>query len=163
VRPARLIVICAVLLAVPGCDTGDDDSGDRTAAERPPPTESQGTTSAKSLLIRDWLGALNNGDYAHAADFFAPGALVDQGVPYRLKDHAAARLWNSGLPCRADLVRIEPDGGRVLASFRLRDGPGGRCGGTVVVRFTFNGDRFSEFFQLQDGQPNPDSSPAEPA
>jgi hypothetical protein len=162
VRQARLIVICAVALAVPGCDSGDDE-GDRTAAERPPAAARQGTASAEGRLIRDWLGALNNGDYGHAADFFAPDALIDQGVPYRLPDRAAARLWNSGLPCRADLVKVEREGKRVLASFRLRAGPGGSCRGIVKVRFGFRGERFSEFLQLPNERPSPDSAPGEAA
>jgi hypothetical protein len=162
VRLARLIVVCAVALAVPGCDSGDDE-GDRTAAERPPTAEREETGTAKGRLIRDWLGALNNGDYGHAADFFAPNALIDQGVPYRLRGRADARLWNSGLPCRADLVKVERDGERVLASFRLRAGPGGPCAGIVRVRFSFRGERFSEFLQLEDGRPNPELSPGEPA
>jgi hypothetical protein len=155
VRPACLIAVCALVFALAGCDSGDGD-GDRTTAERPPATERQGSASAKRLLIRDWLGALERSDYGHAATFFAPSALVDQGVPYRLRDLAAARLWNSGLPCRADLIEVEEEeDGRVLASFRLRAGPGGPCEGVVKVRFAFRGDRFSEFLQLPAQEPGP--------
>jgi hypothetical protein len=154
VRPARLIAICAVALAVPGCDSGSGDA-DRAPPERPPAAERHGTASANGRLIRDWLGALERGDYGHAAMFFAPGALVDQGVPYRLPDLAAAKLWNAGLPCRADLIAVEREGKRVLASFRLRAGPGGACEGIVKVRFAFRGERFSEFIQLPAEEPDP--------
>ena len=81
------------------------------------------------------------------------GALIDQGIPYRLRDRAAARLWNSGLPCRADLTKVEDEGAKVLASFRLRAGPGGPCAGIVKVRFAFRDGRFSEFVQLPGEEP----------
>lgn len=135
VRPARPIAVCAVLAALSGCDSG--------------PGEENGTKSDEGRIIRDWLLALDNGDYGHAADFFAPRALVDQGVPHRLRDHSAAQLFNSGLPCRADLIEVDDEGSRVLATFRLRSGPGGPCEGLVKVRFAFRKGRFSEFRQLE--------------
>jgi hypothetical protein len=140
VRPAHLILICALLVVPAGCDSGSDEHG---------------TKSDEGRVIRDWLLALENGDYDHAADFFAPRALIDQGIPYRLRNRAAARLFNSGLPCRADLVEVEDDGARVLATFRLRDGPGGSCDGFVKVRFGFHDGRFSEFLQLEQEPPAP--------
>ena len=82
-RPARLIVVCALLLVPAGCDLGSDGeqgSAARTETARTETEERSGTRSVEGVLIRDWLGALNNGDYDHAADFFAPGALIDQGV-----------------------------------------------------------------------------------
>jgi hypothetical protein len=141
VRPARPIAVCAVLLALASCDSGSDDEN--------------GTKSDEGVLIRDWLMALERGDYGHAADFFAPGALIDQGIPYRLRNRAAARLFNSGLPCRADLVEVDDEGERVLATFRLRNGPGGSCDGFVKVRFAFRDGRFSEFLQLEQDRGGP--------
>jgi hypothetical protein len=47
------------------------------------------------------------------------------------------------------------EGERVLATFRLRDGPGGSCDGFVRVRFAFRDDRFSEFRQLEQEAPEP--------
>jgi SnoaL-like domain len=135
VRPAHPIAVLAVLAVLAGCDSGSYDE--------------EGTKSDEGRLIRDWLMALNNGDYGHAADFFAPRALVDQGIPYRLPGRAAARLFNSGLPCRGELVEVEDEGERVLATFRLRNGPGGSCDGFVMVRFAFRDGRFSEFIQLE--------------
>jgi hypothetical protein len=140
VRPAHLIAVLALLAALAGCDSGSDEHGTKTE---------------KGVLIRDWLMALNNGDYGHAADFFAPRALVDQGIPYRLPNRTAARLFNSGLPCRGELVEVEDEGERVLATFRLRDGPGGSCDGFVRVRFAFRDGRFSEFRQLEQEAPGP--------
>jgi hypothetical protein len=161
VRPARLIVVCALLLPPAGCDLGSESEQGTAARTETPRTETEertGTHSVEGVLIRDWLGALNNGDYGHAADFFAPGALIDQGVPYRLPDRKAARLWNSGLPCRAELIEVEDEGERVRATFRLRDGPGGSCAGRVKVRFAFRGGRFTEFLQLPAEQPVPDET-----
>ena len=140
-RPAHLILVLALLAALAGCDSGSSDE--------------HGTKTDQGRLIRDWLMALNNGDYNHAADFFAPRALVDQGIPYRLRGRAAAKLFNSGLPCRGELVEVEDEGERVLATFRLRDGPGGACDGFVRVRFAFRDDRFSEFRQLEQDSPEP--------
>jgi SnoaL-like domain len=141
VRPAHLIAVLALVAVLAGCDSGSSDE--------------HGTKTDEGRLIRDWLMALNNGDYNHAADFFAPRALVDQGIPYRLRGRAAAKLFNSGLPCRGELVEVEDEGQRVLATFRLRDGPGGSCDGFVKVRFAFRDGRFSEFVQLEQDAPGP--------
>ena len=52
------------------------------------------------------------------------------------------------------MTDVEDEGGTVLAAFRLRDGPGGPCEGSARVRFTFRGDKFSEWRQLVE-QPQP--------
>ena len=49
--------------------------------------------------------------------------------PFRLPNSAAARIFNEGLPCHADLIALEDEGAKVLATFRLRAGPGGPCDG----------------------------------
>jgi hypothetical protein len=101
-------------------------------------------------MIRDWLMAVEHYDFSHAADFFAPGAIIDQsGRPYRLRDRRAARLFNSTLPCHAKLIALRDEGSsKVLATFRLRPGPGGDCDGTVRVRYTIVDGRFTEWRQL---------------
>ena len=132
-RPALLLaLVAAVLLAA--CDS--DDSGGAAKLD------------SQALEVRDWLEDLNRGDYAEAAKHFAPNALVDQGIPFRLKTPKAARLFNATLPCQAEVVGVEHEGERLLVSFRLRTGPGGPCQGIVKVRFSFEGMRFSEFLQL---------------
>ena len=35
-------------------------------------------------MIRGWLLALERDDYVGAADYFAVGAIIDQGDPFRL-------------------------------------------------------------------------------
>ena len=59
-----------------------------------------------------------------------------------MPNRAAAKLFNSGLPCRGGLVEVEDEGDGVLATFRLRDGPGGAAT-FVRVRFAFRGGRFA--------------------
>ena len=164
-RPARLIVLLALVAALAGCDSdsgpGSGGEGGEPAtpqAERPEAPRRQGVRSPEGLVIRDWLQALERSDYPRAAMFFVPGALVDQGVPFRLRSDSAARAFNASLPCRADLAALKSEGSKVLASFRLRAGPGGPCRGIVKVRFSFRGQRFAEFRQL----PGDDAQQQEP-
>jgi hypothetical protein len=164
VRPARVIVVLGILLTLVGCDSDSDSEpssdsrgGEQTAprAEHP---HGEGLRSHEGALIRHWLAALERDDYARAARSFAPGALVDQGVPYRLTSPAAARRFNAALPCRADLIRLRDEGRRSLASFRIRRGPGGPCHGTVRVRLRFRDEHFSEFVQLPGDDDDQDRS-----
>lgn len=141
VRRVAIALVAAVLLAV-GCDEGE---------------EHQGVHSPEGVMIRDWLMAVQHGDFGRAARFFAPGAIIDQGRPYRLPDTAAARLFNATLPCHAELVALADEGAKVLATFRLTPGPGGPCRGRVQVRYTIVGGRFKEWRQLDTG-PAPDGS-----
>ncbi len=169
-RPVRLIVLLALVAALAGCDsdsgpaTGADGGESATPrAERPEAPRREGVRSAEGVVIRDWLQALERSDYPRAAMFFVRGALVDQGMPFRLRSDAAARAFNASLPCRADLVAVRDEGSTVLASFRLRTGPGGPCKGEVRVRFSFRGQRFAEFRQLpgDDEQQQPEPRPGQ--
>jgi hypothetical protein len=133
----RAAVALVAIAALAGCN---DDA---------PPG---GIHSAEGVMIRDWLMAVEHYDFSHAADFFAPGAIIDQsGPPYRLRDRRAARLFNSTLPCHAKLIALRDEGSsKVLATFRLRPGPGGDCAGTVRVRYTIVNGRFTEWRQLSE-------------
>jgi hypothetical protein len=102
-------------------------------------------------VIRTWVDLVSASRYVEAASFFAPGAIVDQGEPIRLRDREAAERFNRGLPCRADLIDTEDEGKTTLASFRLRRGPGGPCNGIVRVRFTIRDQKFVRFIQLPGG------------
>jgi hypothetical protein len=152
VRSARVIVVLGLLLALVGCDSdsepGSDTRGGEQTAPRAERPQGEGVRSPEGALIRHWLEALGHSDIPRAASFFARGALVDQGVPYRLTSTAAARRFNASLPCRADLVALKDEGRRSLASFRIRRGPGGPCHGIVRVRFRFRDEHFTEFVQL---------------
>lgn len=150
-RRAALIVAALALLA--GCGD-DDDSAD--VAPLPPPK--QRGAEYEERVIRGWLLALNRDDYVGAANYFAVGAIIDQGDPFRLPSPAAARIFNAGLPCRADLAGVKDETGpRSLASFRLREGPGGPCSGIVKVRFTIRKGKFTEWRQLPE-EPEPSDS-----
>ena len=144
-------MVALLLLALSGCE-GDEES--RPDPEPLPPPVQRGA-EYEQRVIRGWLLALQRDDYSGAADFFADGALIDQGEPYRLRGPAAARIFNASLPCRADLVEVEDEPGpRSLSSFRLREGPGGPCSGIVKVRFTIREGKFTEWRQLPE-EPEP--------
>jgi hypothetical protein len=141
----RLAAACAVLALMAGCD---DSEQARPRAER-------GLRSPEGVMIRDWLMSVQHGDFGRAATFFARGAIIDQGRPYRLRNFAAARLFNATLPCHADLIRLQDEGVRVLATFRLTPGPGGPCRGRVQVRYTIVNGKFREWRQLGTDDPQP--------
>ena len=137
----RMAPVVLVTLALAGCDSG----GGNEPVQPPDDTSDR----AASRVVGDWVRALNDGDYERAAGFFARGAIVDQGRPIRLRNRAAARIFNATLPCRADLIDVEDEPGpRALASFRLRAGPGGPCEGSARVRVAIENGRFTEWRQL---------------
>jgi hypothetical protein len=142
------VCVLAAAAALAGCDGADE--------ERARPASPKG--SADERLVRGWIATLNVGDYDGAASFFAPNALVDQGNPYHLRDRDEAREFNASLPCRADLTDVDDEGDTVLASFRLRTGPGGPCRGEVRVRFTIRKHKFTIFRQLQESAVPPGSA-----
>lgn len=165
-RPALTLLVVALAI-LSGCDLSSSDGRNRTSprvADRPRPPE-PGSDSYEGRVIRGWLLALDRADYEGAAYYFAPGAVIDQGRPYRLRNRSAARTFNASLPCRADLVEVVDEGKTVLASFRLRRGPGGECSGVVKVRFTIRRGKFTEWRQLpQEPAPSEEGTPAaEPA
>jgi hypothetical protein len=140
-RAAAALLALAALAA--GCGGGGDEPKD-------------GVHSDAGVMIRDWLGAVEHRDFGRAASFFARNALIDQGQPIRLPDVAAARFFNESLPCYADLIALHDEGGpKVLATFRLRAGPGGPCGGEVKVRYTIVDGKFTEWRQLPQRGPDP--------
>jgi hypothetical protein len=153
-RQAALVFAALVLIG--GC-SGDDDA----AAPLPPPQQSG--PAYEERVIRGWLLALERDDFDGAAYYFARGALIDQGEPYRLRSRSAARTFNASLPCRADLADVADEPGpKALASFALRRGPGGPCSGVVKVRFTIREGKFTEWRQLPE-EPGPPRALGEPA
>jgi hypothetical protein len=131
-------------LGEPGDAPGDADAG-------PKPGQ-----SVEEQVVRGWSQAVNRGEYERAADFFAPGAVVEQVAELRLRTHADAVAFNRGLPCRADVTDVKFEGRSTLAAFRLRTGRGGECteGGRARVRFVIRDDRILEWRQLPP-QPAP--------
>jgi putative membrane protein len=146
------VLLVAAMLA--GCDLSSDEP---ERVDPLPPPKQRGA-AYEERVIRGWLLALQRDDYDGAAYYFGAHALIDQGRPYRLDGESDARAFNASLPCRADLADVEDEPGpKMLASFRLREGPGGPCSGIVKVRFTIRKGKFTEWRQLP--QEEPESSP----
>jgi hypothetical protein len=151
VRPATITAVLLALAVLAGCD-----SSSSKPAPKPDPLHTY-----KGRVIRGWLLALERQDYEQAAYYFAPGAIIDQGHPFRLRTADQARNFNASLPCRADLIALKDEGRRVLATFALHKGPAGGCSGLVKVRYTIRKGKFTEWRQLpniRDGPAPPQSS-----
>ena len=144
----RPLVVALTVLALAGCTSSSDDP----PAQKPDPLHTY-----NGRVIRGWLLSLERQDYEQAAYYFAPNALIDQGHPYRLKTKSEAFSFNAGLPCRADLIRLQGGGHahHVLATFKLREGPGGPCSGLTRVRYTIEKGKFTEWRQLPDSPNGP--------
>lgn len=140
------MLVAAVLLALAGCNSSSSSDHDEPV-QKPDPLHTY-----NGRVIRGWLLSLEREDYTQAAYYFAPNALIDQGDPYRLKTKSDAFAFNASLPCRANLVRLSGGGHahHVLATFKLRRGPGGPCSGFVRVRYTIRDGKFTAWRQLQE-------------
>jgi hypothetical protein len=163
VRAAALALAVLCVVAAAGCDSSSQPDEPGPHAERrttpartetaPPPTDAAPPTprvSPEERLIQAWISAIQVSDYKRAGAFFARGALVDQGLPERLKTRADAIEFNRSLPCRAEVTDVEDERRTTLATFQLYDGPGGHCEGSVRVRFTIRHGKFTAFRQLPD-------------
>ena len=145
-----IAALALVLIAPVGCDSA--------SSEPQPKPKADPLHTYQGRVIRGWLLALERQDYEQAAYYFAPGAIIDQGHPFRLRTAKDARNFNASLPCRAELIGLKDEGRRVLATFELHKGPGGGCSGLVKVRYTIREGKFTEWRQL----PNIRNEPAPP-
>jgi hypothetical protein len=145
----RPLAIALALLAFAGCNSSAPERPDPVGAKHDP------LHSYDGRVIRGWLLSLERMDYEQAAYYFAPNAIIDQGHPYRLRTNDDAVAFNSSLPCRADLIDLKGSGAHVLATFRIRAGPGGPCSGLVKVRYTIRKGKFTEWRQLPNIRPKP--------
>jgi hypothetical protein len=80
-------------------------------------------------VIEGWVRTLSAGDVQGAADYFALPSVAENGTPpLTLRSRADVVAFNRSLPCGARLVRAQPLGRFIAATFRLTDRPGGDCG-----------------------------------
>jgi hypothetical protein len=163
-RPALTLI--AAVLTLSGCSLGGGSTKDDDESSAKPDriTEKEHRRSlTDENVVRGWLTALKLGDYRAAGDFFARDALIQQSRRYRLHTRSQAIAFNLSLPCRADLTKIVDEGARSLATFKLKDGPGGPCDGIAKVRVLVREGRFREWVQLPipppDGTPAPEPEP----
>ena len=151
-RGAVACVALALGLVSCGDDAGTGEPrgkvGSAAADRRGGPAPGQGE---HERVIRGWNQAVNLGRYDRAADFFAPGAVVEQLVEVRLETHADAIAFNRSLPCRADITDVKrEDADSTIAAFSLREGRTGECeeGGSARVRFVIRDREIEEWRQL---------------
>ncbi len=112
-----------------------------------------GPTEDPGAAIRGWSDAVNAGNYERAGAFFAPGAVVEQAEETRLRTPEDAAHFSASLPCRADVIGIEPEERASVATFRLREGRGGPCRGEARVHFSVRNGKLTEWRQLPEGPP----------
>jgi limonene-1,2-epoxide hydrolase len=104
-------------------------------------------------VVRAWSQALNSGDNEAAADLFAPGAEVIQGVTFTLDNRREAIAFNEALPCSGEIVELVTEGDSVRATFRLGDRPASRCdapGAEVEAAFRVRSGKIVLWHQLPD-------------
>jgi len=157
-RATATAAACSLVIAAAAGGCGGEGAGEPEggAPGQPPEGATAPAPSEDEQVIRAWNDAVNAGDYDRAADLFAPGAIVQQIVETRLRTHADAVDFNSGLPCRADVTDLrEEDDGSTVAAFSLREGPTGECreGGSASVRFVIRDGEIEEWRQLPGAAP----------
>ena len=117
-----------------------------------------GGPSTDEAVVRAWSDAVREGQYQRAADLFALPSTIENGVTVRATRRSDVDVFNRSLSCGAVLQKTVPvDGDRVLATFRLVDGPGSSpCAGEAQVRFRIQEGRITEWVR-QDTGPPPDA------
>ena len=87
-------------------------------------------------VVRSWSAALNAGNDAKAASFFAPNARVVQGqLVAVLRTRRSAVVFNASLPCSGRIVATTVRSHLVTATFVLGQRPGHRCDGPGQTAF----------------------------
>jgi hypothetical protein len=157
-RPLAAAVVCALLVTACG-QSGKKQTTTAQPAPKPP-SASVPVRKGDEKIIRAWNKAENAGDYKRAATYFARNAIVIQSYILKLTNRHFAELWNSGLPCRADITFVQGEQATTLVGFDLREGPTHKCkeGGSAQVRFTIRGGLIRQWRQLPESEQAP--SPA---
>jgi hypothetical protein len=141
---ARSLLGCllsVLVLGACGGGGGSDDEGEIPGGADP----------AEAQVIAEWASTLSEGDVDGAARYFAIPSVAENGPTLiRIRDLDDARLFNATLPCGAELVRAEPEGDFVVATFRLTERPGaGTCGvgtgGSAQTAFVIEDGRIAEW------------------
>ena len=89
-----------------------------------------GSANRDVQVVRAWSAALNAGDDAKAASYFAPNARVVQGqLVAMLRTRQSAVVFNASLPCSGRIVATKVRNHLVTATFVLGERPGHRCDG----------------------------------
>jgi hypothetical protein len=134
-------LLCVLVLGACGGGDGAEDEGEIPGGADP----------AAARVIDDWAKTLSEGDVDAAARYFAIPSVAENGPTLiRIRDLDDARLFNATLPCGAELVRAEPEGDFVIATFRLTERPGpGTCGegtgGAAQTAFVIEDGRIAEW------------------
>jgi hypothetical protein len=117
-------------------------------------TDSAPATTPKTpaQVVREWSKALNASDDKAAGALFARNALTIQGAfVVRLKTAKSAVLWNSGLPCSGEIVRVRVTGNVVKATFVLGRRKGHKCSGPgqlAAAKFTVVNGKITRWEQV---------------
>lgn len=121
------------------------------SSHAPAPAPAPDYALADEAVVRLWSRALYEDHYGRAAGFFAPGAIVQLAGKRVLRTRADAIAFNRGLTCRATVLSVRHEEGRVLVgTFTLGPGRRGGCagGGRVRVRFEIRGGLIEAWRQL---------------
>jgi hypothetical protein len=128
---------------------------------------------SSTRVIRRWLAALDRGDVARAAHYFAlPSMFQNTGTPVLHIDSEDERIAvNLSLTCGARAERTGGAGPYTIVLFRLieRTGPGGDCGAGVGATargaILVSGGLIREWYRLPDdpSQESPGNEAAGPS
>ena len=156
---SAVITLCLILAA---CGESND-AASPTEADRSIPG---GADEQDVAVIDEWATALASGDVEKAAGYFRiPSIAENGGVLLRIESRGQARLFNSSLPCGAELVRAESQGEFTTATFRLTERPGpGTCGagsdGEAQTAFVIEDGQIVEWRRVGSGTQSAPSRPA---
>lgn len=126
------VTVCLALTAC-GSESGKSTAGGITGTSTEPGNGGGeipgGADPEKVQVIDDWARALTDGDVEAAAGYFKVPSTAQNGTPeLTLGSRAAIVQFNKELPCGAELTRAVNQGRFIVATFALRDRPGGDCG-----------------------------------
>jgi hypothetical protein len=153
---AATLSLLVVGLAACGGSGGSSSSSSSAAAGVT--TVPGGAKTGDVAVIEGWVTALDRGDIAAAAGYFAVPSVAENGpLLLHIHDVGQARAFNTSLPCGAHVIRAVSVGRFTTATFRLseRRGPGAGCGpgtgGTAQTSFVIRGGKIAEWRRVGAG------------